>query len=286
MNMKRFKKIFINLLAVLMIGVACFGLMACEDIRTIEVTVSVYNADDSTMVEKVIKVDMYRHLAPNTVDKITEYVNEGYYNDAMFYVNGNHSSQIMMGEFKYNNGVIEKTAVKPTIEGEFEKGGTVGSNLTSVEGAIGLWRNWFKKDGSYAVSDDARESGSSTWYMPTSSISGYNGWFCVFALVDLENETNSETWELIKSACTKADNYEEYTVYYTGEYDSSKYFDENHGLTYNCVLSEDFDEDLEIFEAEKDQYTCYNKYTLKVPVYKTNNAVRGVGAKVVSMKMA
>ena len=98
--MKRFKKIFINLLAVLMIGVACFGLMACEDIRTIEVTVSVYNADDSTMVEKVIKVDMYRHLAPNTVDKITEYVNEGYYNDAMFHC---EKFDCYVGENEYCN---------------------------------------------------------------------------------------------------------------------------------------------------------------------------------------
>ena len=286
--MKRFKKIFINVIAVVMLAVMSIGLTACEDIRTIKVTVSVYDSGSSAMVEKVLYVDMYRHLAPDTVDAIAAYVQDGYYNDAMFYINENHSSQIMMGEYKYDNGAIVKNAVKPAITGEFEKGGTIGSNLVSEEGSIGLWRSWVKNSNSYSVSDDARDSGSSTWYMPTSSISGYNGWFCVFALVDLENEDNSATWELLKATLSGENaSYVEYTVYYTGEYDEDRSFEENHGLTFNCVESDDFDLDAgEYFDAENGQYTCYNKYTLKVPVYKVNNAVKGVGAKIVSMEMA
>lgn len=285
--MKRFKKMFVNVVAVLLLAVMCLGLAACEDIRKIKVTVSVYDSETSAMVEKVLYVDMYRHLAPDTVDAVTAYVNEGYYKDAMFYVNGTHSSQIMMGEYKYVNGEVVRNSVKPAIQGEFEKGGTVGSNLVSEEGSIGLWRSWVKNNNSYSVSDDARDSGSSVWYMPTSSISSYNGWFCVFAKVDLDNEDNSETWNLIKAMFSGDDtSYVEYTVYYTGEYDANKSFDENHGLTFNCVESEDFSlNDGEYFDAENNQYTCYNKYTLKVPVYKANNVIKGVGAKIVSMEI-
>ncbi len=285
--MKRFKKMFVNVVAVLLLAVMCLGLAACEDIRKIKVTVSVYDSETSAMVEKVLYVDMYRHLAPDTVDAVTACVNEGYYNDAMFYVNGTHSSQIMMGEYKYVNGEVVRNSVKPAIQGEFEKGGTVGSNLVSEEGSIGLWRSWVKNNNSYSVSDDARDSGSSVWYMPTSSISSYNGWFCVFAKVDLDNEDNSETWNLIKAMFSGDDtSYVEYTVYYTGEYDANKSFDENHGLTFHCVESEDFSlGDGEYFDAENNQYTCYNKYTLKVPVYKANNVIKGVGAKIVSMEI-
>lgn len=285
--MKRFKKFFSSLLVAVLLGVMCFGVTACsEDIRTIKVKVSVYDAEATAMVEKELKVDLYRHLAPDTVDKIIEYVGEGYYNDAMFYVNGSHGSQIMMGDYKYSGGNIVKNSYKPTIEGEFEKGGTIGSDLVSKEGAVGLWRTWVKNDKNYAVSDDARDSGSATWFLPTSSISGYNGWFCVFALIDLEDKNNLETWELIKSVLNTEENYVNYTVYYTGVYDAEKSFGENHGLTFNAVLSDNFDDDTEVFEAENGQYTCYNKHTLKVPVYKLNGSVKGLGAKIISMEMA
>ena len=70
--MKRFVKFFVSLLAVIILGTACLGVTACakDDIRRVELTVQVNNE------EKVITLDLYRNLAPTTVDKMLEYIKE------------------------------------------------------------------------------------------------------------------------------------------------------------------------------------------------------------------
>ena len=76
--MKRFSKILVNILAAIMVVVSCSFLVACEDIKVLEVKVNVYNTTDKVMEEKTLTVDLYRHLAPTTVDTIAKYAEEGY----------------------------------------------------------------------------------------------------------------------------------------------------------------------------------------------------------------
>lgn len=277
--MNSIKKILVNIIAALLLVVSCFAMTACtgEDIVQVELTVSVYNygedleddTDDEGVEPVKLTVDLYRHLAPNTVDQILKYVKAGYYNNTVFYqIDGgenNFPNQIMLGDLKADANGVTQNDIMPTIEGEFEKGGTTGSNLTSKEGSIGLWRSWYDyEDLKYTAQNGAVHSGRATWFMPTSTQSVYNGCFCFFGQFD----TSSEAYELIKTAVTHSSNIEEYVIYYTGEYDKNG-VDNNNGLTFNCVPVDDYDaENIDgLFEVENDyELVCYNPYTVQIPV--------------------
>ncbi len=280
--MKKLFKIAVNFMAVAILTVATFGLAACEDIKKLELSLSLYNNADSVFyAEDDVKfsVDLYRHLAPKTVDKVLEHVKAGYYDNAIFYQETGYSSQIMMGDLKFENGELKQNLIgdklPSEIYGEFQSNGTTGSNLVSDKGSIGIWRSRYATDADFKTSSGARDSGRATWYIPTSAITGYDGYFCVFAQYDTTATANSKAISAISAIFANSDYYTEYVIYYTGEYDTAK-ANENYGLTFNAVKAADFDEDTEVFEAEGEQLVCFNKKTVKIP-----NAINGnVTAKV------
>lgn len=278
--MKKFRRILINIVAVLMMAVCCFSFTACEDIKTLQVNLNVYNTTTQSMEEKTLTVDLYRHLAPNTVDAIVEYVNEGYYNDTFMYIDEENSSQIMLGDLKFTQDKkivqnLDATGkLKNAINGDFEMNNVKGSNLTNAEGSIGLWRDWYNKGTKYKTSDGARDSGRATWFLPTADLSSnYDGWFCVFGQFDVSEGSDSKAvWESIKTLLNDANNYETYSIYYTGEYtnDASAL---NNGLTFNCVLSSDYSEvdESTVFEPEGKHYYGYAKHNVRVPMANKGN---------------
>ncbi|MBE5750440.1 MAG: hypothetical protein E7346_06195 [Clostridiales bacterium] len=281
--MKLVKKIFINLLVIVVALSACIGLTACkEDIRTVEFSVQVYDYDAASAKTVTLTADLYGHLAPETVDAITAYLEEGYYTDTVFYQLEDFDNQIMIGDYKFADGLLTQNDIKPEIKGEFKNGGVVGSNLINERGYIGLWRNAYVSDGGYMTSSSARDSGRATMYLPTEAISNYNDWLCVFAKIDLTAEDNAAALSLIEAAYGTNATIEEYVVYYTGEYDAEKK-DENFGLTYNCELEEDFDKEMEgLFVAEGEQYECYNYHTVKLAVY---GETKAPAVKITSVKV-
>ncbi len=293
--MKRIRKIIFNVIAVIMICATCFGLTACEDIKTLRVTLNVYSADDGNVVEKTLDIDLYRHLAPDTVDHIIdECVNKNYYDNAIFYKTSAESNNgILMGDIFYdseNEKFINKSPLVPAVDGEFENGTTKGSNLKVEEGSIALWRSW-GSSGDYKT-NAFYETGRATWLMPTSTFTNYDGYFCVFGQMDIEDEA----WTAIRSLFVEAYNedgenpvgYEEYVVYYTGTYDATK-ANENFGLEFNCLSKEDFD-DLDL--DEEDYFTaeynkglvCYNKQTIQIPFVEIG-AQRTLGVSIKSVKL-
>ena len=284
--MKRLNKIFTSIVAFIMLFTMCFSLTGCiEDIKRVELTIAVYDYENNKMYDQsdvTLTIDLYRHLAPNTVDAIMSYVEDGYYNNTIFYKMQGRDSQLMIGDLKLNGEVIEQNAIKPTINGEFEKGGTQGSNLVSKKGSIGLWRTWNAYDGSYTTSTST-DTGRATWYIPTETISSYDTWFCIFAQINLEDESNSQSITAITDAFGSNGYYEEYEIYYTGDYNSEK-ANENYGLTFNMVEKDNFIESNipDLFEAEGAEYVCYNHYTVKIPVTEAGGAI---AAKIVSAKL-
>ena len=284
--MKRLTRIFTNVFVMLLLILCAFSFTACEDIKTMEVTVSIYNTTSEKTEDKTLTVKLYRHLAKNTVDTIISYAKENYYDGAIFYINESYSDQIMVGDYKLKDKTVAlnldaNNLLKPTIKGEFTSAGVKGSNLTNSEGSIGLWRSFYNN---YKVSDNSRSTGRATWYMPTddTAVAGYDDYFCIFAQFDLEKDTdNIATWEAIKKSVktSNTDMYEEYAIFYTGEYDEKGEL--NNGLTFNCMLKADFDKKIEededfedsIFEAEENQLSNYNKCYVKVPVYNKDKDV-------------
>ncbi len=282
--MKRIKKLFVNLIAMAMVVLCCLSFTACKDVRTLKLELQIYDYTNGATENVTMTVDLYAHLAPKTVNAIEDYVEEGYYDNTIFYQLEGYSSQIMLGDLKDDNGSIVLNSVKPQLPGEFTRGGTVGSNLTSVKGSIGLWRDWFEYDGNYNTSTSVN-SGRATWYLPTgtSEISGYSDWFCVFAQIDLEDSDNAEAFSLLTAAFSSSST-ESYVIYYTGEYNAEDE-NNNYGLTYHCVEESEFDEDEidDLFEADGAQYESYNYHTITIAKVPSKDAI---GAKIVSAKMA
>ncbi|MBR5192241.1 MAG: peptidylprolyl isomerase [Clostridia bacterium] len=293
--MKRFSKIIVNILAIVMLMLSCFSLVACEDIRRIAITVEVYDMETETMEERTLTIDLYRHLAPDTVDSIVALVNEGYYDSSaekgelFFYTMGSYK-QIMLGNFLYKDEGIEVNGNPPTINGEFNANGVIGSNLTHTEGAIGLWRTW-SAEGSYSENDGYANTGSATWFMPTSDLSSsYDGYFCIFGRFNFESGSeNNEIWQDIKAMFNNGITYyEKYEVFYTGEYNPEV---ENCGLTANVIEYDNFKEEniSGLFKAEGKFASApqmYNHYTINVPVInKENGGTKQVGARIVKMEV-
>lgn len=299
--MKRISKIFVNVIAGIMLALSCFCLVGCEDIITLEVKLSVYNYDDEVWYDEddvTMTIDLYRHLADETVDTILAYVNEGYYDNLVFYTMPYEGYKaIMIGDYKMNGSTLVQTERKPVIEnGEFEYGMTTGSNLINARGSVGLWRTWFAQDanGNKYRASNGMDTGRATWFLPTTSVSDYNGYFCVFGQMDMDDEANATALSAIEQALKNEANGEDYVVYYTGgENYTTDNSVANNGLTFNYKTDDDFEnaygktptvktlEDNGIFVPENDQYVCYEYHTVRIAM---KNGLPGAMIKSIKVK--
>lgn len=292
--MKKLYKKFVMLLTLIMLVTACAFSTGCADIKTLELKVRIYDYENSVALEGedyVLTVDLYRHLAPKTVDAIIDLVEGGYYDNAIFYQRSgvsydpSHSlKKILVGNLKYEDGkIVEQVA--PEIEGEFERAGVVGNNLLNNKGYVGLMRSAYVSDGSYKTRSNAHNSGRGTMYLPVQEILDHDGHFCVFGKFDVEEENNKKVIDALMAVFdseTGNDYFDEFKVYYTGEYDKEK-ANQNYGLTFNYVQDSEFndikDDIANLFEAEKGNYIAdYNPYKIYVPKVKEGK----VGAQIVS----
>lgn len=271
--MKRFFKKALCLIMSAIMLVACAGLSACEDIKTLEVKFTV----DETGTEYTLSVDLYRHLAPETCAVIEKRVAEGFYDGMYIYKDESYTKQIMLGDLKSVDGKVTVVKSTETVKGEFEKGGTTGSDLLAKKGYVGLWRDWNAgdNDGSQYKATNGMDSGSATWFLPTEAITNYDGYFCIFAVIDTDDAANSSAFDAMTGIFDS--DYEDYVIYYTGEYDAEK---DNCGLTSHCVLESDFnklteEEKENVFTAEKNQSVAFNK----------RNVNLSENAKIISVKV-
>lgn len=291
--MKKLYRKFIAFMAMVMLLCSTVFTIGCADIKTLEVKVRIYDYENEAVLEGddyVLTIDLYRHLAPKTVDAIISYVQEGYYDGSIFYqmtgldYDTSHSlKKILVGDLKYVNGEITEV-IKPEIEGEFEANGVKGNNLLNNLGSVGLFRGANVADASYKTSSSARNSARATWYMPTKEIKDYDGQFCVFGSFDVEEENNARVLEALNKVFdTSNSNFDTYQVYYTGTYDASKP-NENYGLTFNCVLAKDYDKDAiaDLHDPEEGEYReNYSPHKVYLP--KIENGVGG--ASIISIKV-
>ena len=297
--MKRLIKKLMVIVAVMVMALSTLSLTACSGNGTkLELTVKVYDSAQTKVVSQTMEIDLYRSVAPKTVDAIIKYAKDGYYDGMTFYVmtsfdgSSAYSTQIMFGDYTYDavNKVLKLAdtfAEKPFLDGEFEKAGVVGNNLKNEKGSIGLWRAWQSGD-SYKTSNWAN-TGKATWYMPTSTLGDYDGNFCVFGKINLDDATTSSTWSKISTACTGSSLTQSFVIYYTGEYNADDSV-VNNGLEFHCLPQNDFDdlsdaEKEEVFVAENGQYVKYNKTIVKVPLRADGSGYMPSAAYVESVKV-
>lgn len=287
--MKRFFKILTSILAVVMLCVTCLGMVACkENITQVKLTIEVYNAEEHEMETKSVIIDLYEDYAPKTVKHIIKYVKAGYYNNAVFYTFSGESDKIMVGDIKIDdegNLYLEdrKENIPNTVAGEFEKGQVKGSPLKVKTGSVALWRTWLQGD-SYTDSNGI-DTGRATWFMPTSDLGSYNGYFCVFAIIS----KNVDVLTTIKDNIASEDALE-YQWYYTGTYDYDKPSEYN-GLQWHIEKADDYVEDDSVFVPKSDvdgqdaHYANYASKKIKIAGVGSQAGDYFCGAKIKSAKL-
>lgn len=286
--MKKFLAKILLLSLVCIFTLTCFG---CGGKQTAEITFWVYStegalvdADDYKYDEVKLNIDLYKRSAPKTVEQFKKLAKEGYYNDTFFYILNDYESQFMLGDLKYNgeytmNGTtkvydIVKNAEVDTVKGEFEKNGVQGSELKNTKYAIGLWRTFEKDSSSFSSKvEQTYDSGSATTYFLQSDISGYNGYFAVFAQVA---EDYKQAFDDLKEIIVSSKYYEDYVVYYTGT--------DPENLEFHVCAKDYFEEDLasgdkieNFFEPEEgSKYYKYASYGIWVPKTESRIVVKNI----------
>ena len=269
------KKVFTKILLLALVVVFSLATFGCGKTKEATITFTVYTADGSMAESKDVelKIDLYKRSAPRTVEQFISLAKEGYYNDTFFYMIGEdgYDAQLMIGDLKYTGEftqegtnkiyqVIKNKEVAP-IKGEFEKNGVSNSELTNDKYSIGLWRRFDLTTSDYtAFGDKTYDTGSSTLYFLNQAESSYNGSFAVFAQIQ---EDYQDDFDGIFEQVNDSENYEEYTIYYTGT--------DAENLTFNIALTEDFEEMkdsiADLFEPEKSsKYYYLAETTVLLPV--------------------
>lgn len=269
----KIKKLLINLLAVVMMCASALCFTACEELVTVEVKFEAYDYENSRMFEDeevTLTVQLYRHLAKETVDSIVEHVNNGLYNNAVVYkFTDKNKTQFMMGDLRYDEQGNIVYVPAPEIKGEFASNGVVGSNLKVTKGSVGIWRTGYACETGLVVSSQSRNTGRATWFIPTEANSIYDGYVCVFGQIDLESDASENVYGAVEQIFAEEERFINYEIYFTGEYDQTKP-NENYGLSFNIIEESQFDEDeiedLFVADANKQELTMYNHYTISVPV--------------------
>lgn len=274
--MKKLVKIATSLCLCIACFVSILSFSACKKNNLVDYTITLSVSGE----EKQLNVTLDKEVAPKTFEQISKLINSGFYNDAFLYKrNEAYSSQIMFGDLKFdgegNIVQIKKDGKLPeTVIGEFEKGALQGSTYKNVEGSIGLWRTWTGSGFTYSTAND---TGRATIFMPTATLSEFDGYFCVFGSFDLEDESVKQVWDSIKEALstTNVDEYIIYTVYYV---------EQEGKLSFNIIESEYFDSASNVYVAESNEYQCYNAYTIKVPVINKASGTLDASIKITSIK--
>lgn len=268
------KKIILKVITALIAVCMVLSMTGCDKVVKLQITMSVYNVDDSVMEEKTLTYSMYENLAKTAVTAVKGLVADGYYNDSVFYKQSSYnglsvSSQMFFGGLERKNGQITQTAPVAVPNAEFKNNGTEGSNLTNNEGYLGLWRNWDSKIG---YKTNGFGNSYSTMYMPTSSLaSSYDNYFCVFA--KYAADADLELIQDIKGLLNNSDYTTEYTCFYEADEDG-RLVTVNEAPVWVIMETEDFnetEETLNVYAAENDpdqrgtnRDQSYERYTLTV----------------------
>ena len=266
------KKFVIGVLTIALAALTLFTMTACDKIVKLEITLSLYDAEDEAMEEKTITFDMYENLAESAVNAVRDAVNGGAYDDCVFYVQSvdrgtSVSSQLMFGGLKKSGKSYVKVEQAAVPTAEFEKNGVTGSNLKNLKGYLGLWRSW---DSWKSYSTSGFDRSSAVIYMPTTdSISAYDGNFCVFAKYSAEDDL--DVIESLIALLEDEDNYTEYTCYYTADADGKLAHDAEGKPVWNIVATENFDDVDNVYDSADDKTqdsfkdTQYDSYTVQIP---------------------
>ena len=297
------KRLLSFAIALMLCIVACFSLVACsdkdtgEDLVSVTVKVKIYNGTAAAK-EVELSYTLYRHLAPDSVGQFIELAQEDYYDGSIYYEMGMSAASgiKLVGNYEYanvdgKNVVVAKQDVE-TIDGEFAKGGTTGSDLKTAKGSICLWRWWSTVSGNDNTTSGFNSGSAGMLAIPTRTglfLDKENSSTLVAVAGILGNDEDTqngfkwiigETVDDVTYSNWSNDNTITYHVFY--------YLDEDGNMSAKQVMDSDTykaevtDGDIEVFDpSDKDAPAEYksSKYiatTITVPKYEYRIVIEDV----------
>lgn len=154
-----------------------------------------------------VKIELYPHMAPNTVRNFIKLINEGYYNGLTFH---RVEESLIQGGDKAGTG---SGTTEYTIEGEFTENGYKENTLSFERGTLGLARQDYSMmyyyTGNTSYLTQGYNSGCTQFFITADDCSeSFDGYYCAFGkvtegmeiidtikAVETTTETNDETGE-------------------------------------------------------------------------------------------
>ena len=203
------KKLFTAIIVAVMLAVCVMPFTACDKIVKLnfEIEYLKINEEDEGLNETVTETltfDIYEHLAPKAVSAIREQIKNGKFENVVFYREQEDPAKLNVGGYKLVDGNYVARENLYIADAEFEKNGTIGSELKVEYGSICLWREF--EDGNYNVNSPDVQKTVDTFFMPTADNSDYDGWFCVLG--------KTEDTEMLSALSLLLSNSEYYTTYF------------------------------------------------------------------------
>ena len=154
-----------------------------------------------------VKMELYPHMAPNTVRNFIKLINEGYYNGLTFH---KVKENLIQGGDESGDGTGTTTY---SIEGEFSENGFKDNTLSFERGTLGLARQdftimyYYTGDANYLT--QGYNSGCAQFFITAENCKEqFDGYYCAFGKViegmeivdtikgiETTTETNEETGE-------------------------------------------------------------------------------------------
>lgn len=171
------------ILVIVLIGIVGYGYYK-------NATMEVKNPIATMEVENfgTIKIELYPNLAPETVANFTTLANRGFYDGLTFHrvvkdfmIQGGDKNGDGTGVASTSDLKDDGDDTEYTIKGEFIANG-VDNNLKFEEGVIGMARSDYTSYSS-ALKEESYNSGSSQFFIMTSSNTSLNGYYTAFGKV-------------------------------------------------------------------------------------------------------
>lgn len=241
------KKVITIILAAAMAAMMSFSFGCGARISTVTLNVRLYTAA-TTYDTYQIELSLYEHLAPDTAVEFKKWAKEGVYDGMAFYLMDTYASQVMVGDLKWEGAELKLVQPQTFAEAEFAANGTTGSNLENISGSFGLWREFDRESG---YQSDGFKKTVSTIYMPTTTISAYNGYFCVLGKYS-DDEDSVTAMNAIKDALN-GDEAETYVRFQFKNDETVRLMTEEE---YDAISSDRVDED-SVVKITVPAFMCY-----------------------------
>lgn len=242
------KKVITIILAAAMAAMMSFSFGCGARISTVTLNVRLYTAA-TTYDTYQIELSLYEHLAPDTAVEFKKWAKEGVYDGMAFYLMDTYASQVMVGDLKWEGAELKLVQPADLCRGRSSPRTARRDPISKTSPVRSVCGE--NSIGNPAISRTASKRPFSTIYMPTTTISAYNGYFCVLGKYS-DDEDSVTAMNAIKDALN-GDEAETYVRFQFKNDETVRLMTEEE---YDAISSDRVDED-SVVKITVPAFMCY-----------------------------